>query len=199
VRQCVPIPQKIYPITKKLKTPEEVEKYFPGFLAFMDSTEQQIPRPIDKNRRKMYYSGKKKRHTIKNQLMVNNRGYFLHKARKKKGRKHDYDVYKRDRPVTPKQVINVVDLGYLGVEKDYPEQLSALLCKKKRNQHELSQEEKEYNKIHSTKRIVVEHTICRMKKYKIMSDIFRNKLRKYNIISDVVAGLVNYKIMNRCL
>ena len=52
-------------ITKRLKTPEEVEKYFPGFLAFIDSTEQQIPRPIDKKRRKIYYSGKKKRHTCK--------------------------------------------------------------------------------------------------------------------------------------
>ena len=56
IRQCVPIPQKIYTITKRLKTPEEVEKYFPGFLAFIDSTEQQIPRPVDKNKRKMYYS-----------------------------------------------------------------------------------------------------------------------------------------------
>jgi hypothetical protein len=129
VRQCVPIPQKIYRITKRLKTPaESVEKYFPGFLAFIDSTiEQQIPRPVNKSRRKMYYSGKKKRHTVKNQIMVNNRGYTLHKARKKKGRKHDYDVYKKNHPVTPsKQVVNVVDLGYLGVEKDYPaEQLSS--------------------------------------------------------------------------
>jgi hypothetical protein len=83
VRQCVPIPQKIYRITKRLKTPaESVEKYFPGFLAFIDSTiEQQIPRPVNKSRRKMYYSGKKKRHTVKSQIMVNNRGYILHKAR----------------------------------------------------------------------------------------------------------------------
>ncbi len=41
VRQCVPIPQKIYNKTKRLKTIDEVEKYFPGFLAFIDSTEQQ--------------------------------------------------------------------------------------------------------------------------------------------------------------
>jgi len=56
IRECMPIPQKIYPITKRLKTPEEVEKYFPGFLAFTDCTEQQIPRPVDTERRKMYYS-----------------------------------------------------------------------------------------------------------------------------------------------
>ena len=145
VRQCVPIPQKIYRITNRLKTPEAVEKYFPGFLAFTDSTEQQIPRPADKNKRKMYYSGKKKRHTVKNQITVNNRGYILHKARKKKGRKHDYDVYKKNHPVTPKQVVNVVDIGYLGVEKDFPEQLSALPYKKKRN-YEMSQEEKSTTK-----------------------------------------------------
>ncbi|MER5174469.1 MAG: transposase family protein [Candidatus Nitrosocosmicus sp.] len=45
----------------------------------------------------------------------------------------------------------------IGIEKDFPEQKSFLSYKKKRNQ-ELSQEEKEYNKSHSKKRIVIEHT-----------------------------------------
>src|SRR6478672_7925421 len=85
IRLCLPIPQKTYPITKRLKTLEEVEKYFPGFLAFTDSTEQQIPRPIDKRRRTVYYSGKKKKHTIKTQLMVNNHGFVIHKLGYKKG------------------------------------------------------------------------------------------------------------------
>jgi hypothetical protein len=76
--------------------------------------------------------------------------------------------------MTPKQVLNIVDLGYLGIEKDFPQQLSALPCKKKRNPEELSDEEKEHNKIHSKKRIVIEHTICRLKKYRILADIFRN-------------------------
>jgi len=95
----------------------------------------------------------------------------------------------------PKQVVSVFDLGYLGVEKDFPQQLSTLPYRKKRNL-DLSEEEKEYNKNHSKKRIVIEHTICRLKKYRILSDIFRNRLRKYDRISDIVAGLVNYRIMN---
>jgi hypothetical protein len=107
---CLPIPQKIYNITKRLRTVDEIEKYFPGFLSFIDSTEQQIPRPKNKRMRKAYYSGKKKRHTVKNQFMVNNRGYILHKIGYKKGRKYDYDVYKENHPVTPKQVVNVIDL-----------------------------------------------------------------------------------------
>ncbi|HEY6537100.1 MAG TPA: hypothetical protein VIY08_15100 [Candidatus Nitrosocosmicus sp.] len=66
IRKCVPISQKIYNKTKRLRTTEEVvEKYFPGFLAFTDCTEQQIPRPINTKRRKVFYSGKKKRHTVK--------------------------------------------------------------------------------------------------------------------------------------
>jgi hypothetical protein len=196
VRQCLPIPQKIYNITKRLRTPEEVEHCFPGFMAFIDCTEQQIPRPIDKDRRKIFYSGKRKRHTIKNQFMVNNRGYILHKAAHKKGKRHDYDIYKNTHPLTPTQVVNVLDLGYLGVEKDFPEQLSALPYKKQRNRQELPAEEKEYNQYHSKKRIVIEHTICRLKKYRIMNDVFRNRLRKYDKISNIVAGLVNYRIMN---
>jgi len=116
-----------------LKTPDEVEKYFPGFLAFIDSTEQQIPRPKNNRKRKAYYSGKKKRHTVKTQLMVNNRGFIIHKLDYKKGKRHDYDIYKENHPATPKQVVNVFDLGYFGIEKDFPEQLSSLPNRKKRN------------------------------------------------------------------
>jgi hypothetical protein len=100
-------------------------------------------------------------------------------------------------PIPPKQIVNVFDLGYLGIEKDFLEQLYALPCKRKRNQQDMSQEEIEHNRIHSKKRIVIEHTICQFKKYRIMSDIFRNRLRKYNKVSDIVAGLVNYRIMNQ--
>jgi hypothetical protein len=106
-----------------------------------------------------------------------------------------YSTYKKNHPVIPKQVVNVVDLGYLGIEKDFPEQLSSNYHSKKQRNQFLSDNEKEYNKIHSKKMIIVEHTISRLKKYRIMSDIFRNKLRKYNKVSDIVAGLVNYRIM----
>lgn len=193
VRKCVPIPQKIYKITKRLRTTQEIEQYFPGSLSFIDCTEQQIPRPKYKERRKMYYSGKKKRHTVKTQLMVNNSGIIVHKASHKKGHRHDYNIYKKNHPVTPNQVINVFDLGYLGVEKDFPEQRLSLPYRKKRKQ-EISIEQKEYNKSHSKRRIVIEHTICRLKKYKILADIFRNRLRKYNKVSDIVSGLINYRI-----
>ena len=84
------------------------------------------------------------------------------------------------------------DLGYIGIEKDFPDQLSSLPYRKKRKM-DLSEEEREYNKFYSKKRIVIEHTICSLKKYsRILSDAFRNKLmKKHNKVSDIVAGLVN--------
>jgi len=45
---------------------------------------------------------------------------------------HDYDIYKKNHPIAPKDVVNVFDLGYIGIEKDFSEQLSLLPYKKKR-------------------------------------------------------------------
>src|SRR6476469_2200601 len=131
--------------------------------------------------------------------MVNNHGLIIHKLGYKKGRRDMIMIYiyRKNHIVTPKkEVVNVFDLGYLGVEKDYPQQKSSSLPYKEKRNHELSKEEKEHNKSHSKKRIVIEHTICKVKKYKILADVFRNKLRKYSKVSDIVAGLVNYRIMN---
>ena len=131
VRKCVPIPQKMYKTAKRLRTLEDVEQCFPGFIAFTDCTEQQIPRPENKTRRKTYYSGKKTRHTVKTQIMVNNQGVIIHKTGHTRGKRHDYDIYKKNHPTTPKQVVNVFDLGYLGVEKDFPDQKSSIPNRKK--------------------------------------------------------------------
>jgi hypothetical protein len=67
VKLCIPLPKKLYKRTRRARTIDEVEGYFPGFKAFIDTTEQEIPRPKNKRRRKSYYSGKKKKHTIKTQ------------------------------------------------------------------------------------------------------------------------------------
>lgn len=57
--------------------------------------------------------------------MVNNHGYIIHKLRHKKGRRHDYDIYTKDHAVTLKEVVTIFEIEYLGLEKDFPEQLSS--------------------------------------------------------------------------
>ncbi len=196
VKSCIPLPQKLYNITRRLRTVEEVEKYFPEFKAFIDTTEQEIQRPKNKKRKKDYYSGKKKKHTVKTQYMVNKEGKILHKSNQhKKGRQHDYTVYKDEHPITPPQVKNYFDLGYYGIENDFPDLKVILPVKKKRN-IELTKTEKRYNKRHSRQRVIVEHTICKIKKFGIMGSRYRNRLKRYDVMSDIVSGLVNYRIIH---
>ncbi|CAN5855866.1 hypothetical protein BH23THE1_BH23THE1_11990 [soil metagenome] len=92
IRCCLPIPQKLHNVTKRLKTTEEVEQYFPaGFLALVDCTAEQpiyIPRLKNRLRRRLYCSGKKMKHTVKNLYTANQKGLIIHKSkhRQKGGR-----------------------------------------------------------------------------------------------------------------
>lgn len=54
--------------------------------------------------------------------MVNIEGLIHSKTDHRNGRKHGYgyDIYKHNHHITPSQVDNTVDLGYLGIEKDFP-------------------------------------------------------------------------------
>ena len=76
----------------------------------------------NKRRRKSYYSGKKKKHTIKTQYMVNGEGtILLHKTGHDRGRKYMIMKFSKiNIPITPLQVENVFDLGYMGVKNDFP-------------------------------------------------------------------------------
>jgi hypothetical protein len=86
-------------------------------------------------------------------LVNNKEGTILHKSNHhhKKGRQHDYTVYKDEHPITPPQVKNYFDLGYHGIENDFPDLKAILPLKKKRN-IELTKKEKRYNKRHRRQR-----------------------------------------------
>ena len=104
VKEVTPIPEKVYAATRRANTLEEVERYFPEFKAFIDATEQEIPRPKLKKKRESHYSGKKKRHTVKTQITVNGRGVIIHRTRHARGRRHDYDIFKGSHPELPSGV-----------------------------------------------------------------------------------------------
>jgi hypothetical protein len=203
VREVLPLPAKVYGKKRKLRTIEELEELFPGFKALIDATEQEIPRPKDKKKRKTHYSGKKRRHTVKTQLTVNTKGLIVHRTNHARGRVHDYALFKRNHPDLPKKVRPVVDLGYNGIQNDYPEMDPSIPFKKKsvgrghkgEKSDELTPEQKGFNSQLSKERIVVEHTISRMKKFRVMSDEFRNRLRHYDTMTNIVSGLINLRIL----
>lgn len=205
VGEVLPLPKKEHDKVRRLQTVDEIETMFPGFKAFLDSTEQQIPRPKNKRRRKTHYSGKRKKHTVKTQLTVNKQGLIIHKTSHVKGSMHDYVLYKHSHPRLPDGVRLDLDLGYLGIKDDFPN-LNCLLPFKKKNPgrgkigvkaEELSDEQKAFNKALATERVVVEHANSRVKKYRVFGDEFRNRLKHYDMMTDIVCGLVNFRVLGK--
>jgi hypothetical protein len=102
----------------------------------------------------------------------------------------------------PDNVVLGLDLGYDGVKNDYP----TLKCEvpfKRRSPgrgkrgvkaKELSADQKAFNKKLSKERVVAEHTVSRVKKFRIWAEEFRNRLKHYDTMTDIVCGLVNFRI-----
>jgi hypothetical protein len=202
VKEVLPTPKKLHDKARQLQTLEEIEAMFPEFKAFLDATEQEIPRPKNKHKRKTHYSGKKKRHTVKTQLTVNEKDLIVHKTGHVKGSLHDYTLYKRSHPHLPDNVCLDLDLGYLGIRDDYPK-LNCMLPFKKKNPgrgkrgvkaEELSPEQKLFNKQFAKERVVSEHANSRVKKFQIWGGEFRNRLKHYDVMTDIVCGLLNFRI-----
>jgi len=202
VKEVLPLPKKLHQRAGRLRTLDEVEALFPGFKAFLDATEQEIPRPEDKGKRRAHYSGKRKRHTVKTQITVNADGLIAHKTPHARGSRHDYALFKWRHPRLPDAVRLGVDLGYDGIQSDYPG-FNALVPFKRRSPgrgkrgvkaKELTGEQKAFNQRLSKERVVVEHTISRLKKFRIMAHKFRNRLKNYDAMTDIVCGLVNLRI-----
>jgi len=120
VSAVLPLPRKVHQKARRLRTLDEIEELFPGFKAFLDATEQEIPRPKNKRKRKAHYSGKKKRHTVKTQITVNKEGLIVHKTRHTRGSRHDYSLFKWRHPSLPNRVCLGLDRGYEEIQKDYP-------------------------------------------------------------------------------
>jgi len=202
VSEVLPLPKRLHQKVKRLRTLDEVEAIFPGFKAFLDATEQEIPRPKNKLKRKTHYSGKKKKHTVKTQITVNKDGLIVHKARHAKGSTHDYALFRQHRPHLPDNVCLGLDLGYDGILNDYPKLKSEVPFKRRSpgrgkrgvKAKELTPDQKTFNGKLSKDRVVVEHTFSRLKKFRVMAEEFRNRLKHYDTMTDIVCGIVNFRI-----
>ena len=115
------------------------------------------------------------------------------------GTKHDYSILKNEFPPSKDWFSNqklLIDLGFQGFVDDYTCQDVKIPIKKKRVKNELSTEQKLYNKNLGADRVVIEHSIGGMKRYRILVNTIRLKLNT-NIIDDLLvtcAGLWNYSM-----
>lgn len=148
---------------------------------FIDGTEQPINRP--KKGQGKWYSGKKKKHTIKHQVIVSQDGKIRGIGKSGFGKTHDKKDFENKKFIIDPKIKKTGDLAYLGTGMNVP-------IKKKKGK-KLTREEKLYNRHLSSVRIVVEHTIGKMKIFKIVSERFRNPLKDHNLIFKNIAGIHN--------
>ena len=205
LKEVLPTPKKLHDKARRLQTLQEVQTMFPELKAFIDATEQEIPRPKSKTKRRTHYSGKRKRHTVKTQLTVNSEGLIVHKTAHVSGSMHDYSLFKHSRPHLPREVHQKGDLGYEGVNEDFPWLDFTVPFKRKSpgrgkrgvKAEELLPEQKAFNKALAKERVVSEHTISRVKKFQVWGEEFRNRLRHYDIMTEIVSGIVNFRIAGK--
>lgn len=194
VKRCMPLPRKVHQRTKKISTMEELLAYYPELKAAIDATEQEIPRPKNRRRRKSHYSGKKKKHTVKMQITVNRRGLITHKTGHFRGRDHDYSIFKKFGPTIPKDITGELDSGYQGIQDDFPGMKSDIPIKKPIGK-KLGCKARKHNRKLGKSRVIVENTISRIKKFRIIGNEFRNRLDGYDKVTDIVCGIVNFRTM----
>ena len=66
IKQSIPIPAKKYADAKKLKTVQELQRFFPELIVITDGTEQPIPRPKDRAKKIALFRQKENTHTVQN-------------------------------------------------------------------------------------------------------------------------------------
>lgn len=182
--------------SKPISSVEELIELYPDIVEFIgDATEQQIPRPKDKRNKKKYYSGKKKRHTIKTQIAIEkNSERIVEISSPFPGRVHDYTIFKQTRlpDKIPDGAPLYLDKGYDGAKKDFP-QCNIIIPKKSNRWHKLSKKDRLENRKIGRKRIKVEHAILKCKRFKVLGQIYRHSLKTYGQKFKIIAGLVNFK------
>lgn len=176
----------------------EARETYPDLFAFVDATEQSVQRPGDKEKQKKHYSGKKKRHTRKTQIVVNEYGEVRDVSTSVEGAVHDRRLFSRSGVAekVPKDTLVAGDLGYLGIQNDLPDH-SVLLPFKKSKHHPLTDEQKQLNQEFASGRIIVENTLGQFKHFKALAERFRHADDRYDDVFRSVLAVVNPRIQKR--
>jgi DDE superfamily endonuclease/Helix-turn-helix of DDE superfamily endonuclease len=167
----------------------------PGLAVVIDSFEQRTRRP--KRRQRAYYSGKKKAHTLKSQVTVDeDDGRFVDVSDSVPGRWADIKLLGRSRVLTrlPAGVGAMGDLGYLGIDTLHA---SGRCPRRKPRGKPRPPEDVRYNRAFSRRRIVVEHAIGRLRRFRAVAEVNRHGRKNHAARVRASAGLVNRMLDHR--
>jgi len=178
--------------TRRRQKMEQFMQDFPEVAAIVDATEQPTLRPQDPEAQKSHYSGKKRRHTLKTQVVVGPDGEIMDYSETVPGAMHDKKLYDQS-GVSARlddQEAMMGDSGFQGIQKDH----RAVLPDKKPKGGTLTDDQKARNRRLSHYRIVVENTICQLKTFRVLAHVYRHARASHHDVFAMVAALVNRRI-----
>lgn len=167
---------------------EKIKELLTNYELIVDTEEQEIERSLDYEEQKRHYSGKKKMHTLKNQIICLPKGEdIVDVVAGELGPKADIKIWRENaNKFDEKQKFSA--------DKAYVSEPQIRTPKKKPKNGELTEEEKEKNQEISSQRIFVEHLIRIIKIFKVMAERFRLKKEEYESVFLSVCGLVRLRM-----
>jgi hypothetical protein len=160
----------------------------PEGALLVDTWEQPIPRPNDDKVQEEYYSGKQKEHTRKNQAITLPKGVDLvDVVIGEKGPCSDSKLFEQTQQELPEDLSFIGDKAYVGRD-------NTTTPHKKPPKGKLTQEQQEFNRQVSQKRVFVEHVIRVIKIFRVAKEMFRMRLGMYEMVIGCVCGLVRLRV-----
>ena len=107
------------------------------------------------------------------------------------GQEHDFKLFKRSQTHLDKKIFCLGDKGYQGIQKIH--ELSQTPHKKPRKS-KLSKEQKQQNRQLASLRIVIEHIYRNLKIFRILSERYRNRQKRFGLRFNLIAAIYNYEL-----
>lgn len=107
------------------------------------------------------------------------------------GKKHDFKLFKDSKVRWIQNIQGIVDSGYTGIKKL---QSTSLLPKKRSRKQLLTKDEKRINRNISSERVLNENVIGRLKRFKILSEKYRNRRKRFGLRFNLIAGIYNWEL-----
>lgn len=187
------------PGRKHRKELDALLKEMPELVVIIDTFEQKVQRCKDRKEADTHFSGKKKQHTLKPQVAVNEHdGTVCDVGESVVGPTADLTLLKQSGLLNrlPEGVGAIGDLAYVGIAEAHPQHLGAAPRRKPRGK-DRPPEDVSFNRAFSKRRITVEHTIGRMRRYQSLAQTDRHHRKNHTARTRAVAGLVNRQIRSR--
>lgn len=194
------IPSPIANTSRRSSTLQELLEQHPEWEELLiDATEHPVFRPKNRLARRQRYSGKRKRHTIKTQVVATP-NVIVHLVGEIPGCVHDNLLLLGSGviPRIPSDRRIRLDLGYEGIEDYYPNHKIEKGIRGQRG-HKITILGKLYNRMLSRLRIPVEHIIGRLKQFNVLASLYRGRWTNHEDTVTVIAGLVNFIALGRLI